>query len=313
MSLSVVFMGTPEFAVSSLKELVESNYDVKLVVSQCDKPKGRGMKMCYTPVKEYAINNNIEVVQPEKIKGNEELINRIKEINPDVIIVVAYGKILPKEILEIPKYGSINVHGSLLPLYRGAAPIQRCIMNGDCKTGVTIMYMDEGMDTGDMIKKDEIDICCDDTYGTMYDKLKEIGAKTLIKVLEDIERGIFSREKQGDNYTIAPMINKEECKIDFLKSAIEINNLIRGSYPYPCSYAVLDDGRTFKIHKASVIDELKEGYPGEIIISNDKEGLNVQTGKGIISFDIIQEQNGNKMNIKDYLRGKKIELNQKFI
>ena len=215
--MRVLFMGTPDFAEESLKSLVETNYDVIGVVTNPDKPKGRGMKMVASPVKEYAQEKGLKIYQPEKVRKNVEFIEEIKNLNPDVICVVAYGKILPKEILEIPKLGCINVHGSLLPEYRGAAPIQWAVLNGDKTTGITTMYMDEGMDTGDMILKQEVEIGEDETTGELWDRLSKIGGELLVKTLKEIEKGTAPREKQGENFTIAPMLSKDMAKLIGIK------------------------------------------------------------------------------------------------
>ncbi|HBC83963.1 MAG TPA: methionyl-tRNA formyltransferase, partial [Clostridiales bacterium] len=202
-------MGTPDFAKESLKCLYEANYNILGVVTNPDKPKGRGMKMMYSPVKEYAIEKNLKIYQPLKVRKNEEFLKEIKNLNPDVICVVAYGKILPKELLDIPKYGCVNVHSSLLPKYRGAAPIQWAVINGDTKTGVTTMYMDEGMDTGDMLLKHEVEIGEDETTGELWNRLSTIGGKLLIDTLKQIEEGSIKRQKQGEEFSIAPMLQKE--------------------------------------------------------------------------------------------------------
>jgi len=226
-------MGTPDFAVESLAKIYDSGHNIKAVVSQPDKPSGRGMKLLPTPVKEFALSKSIKVYQPEKIKNNIEFINEIKKLKPDVIVVVAYGKLLPTEILTIPKYGCINVHGSLLPKYRGSAPIQWAIINGEETTGITTMYMNEGMDTGDMILKQEVTIDANDTYGSLYEKLKKVGGKLIVDTLEKIADGFVTREKQSDDYTIAPMIEKTMGNIDWNAPAIAIKNLIRGLNPTP--------------------------------------------------------------------------------
>lgn len=210
--LNIVFMGTPDFARDSLKALVEAGHNIKLVVTNPDKPKGRGMKMIASDVKIYAEEHNLKVVQPLRVKNNPEFVQELKEINPDIICVVAYGKIIPKEILDIPKYGCINVHGSLLPKYRGAAPIQWAVLNGDKETGITTMFMDEGMDTGDMILKEVVKIEEDETTGELWDRLSLIGGKLLIKTIEQIENNTFKREKQPDEFTIAPMLKKKLLK-----------------------------------------------------------------------------------------------------
>ena len=213
--MKIIFMGTPDFAQKSLESVYNAGYEIIGVVTNPDKPKGRGMKLTFSPVKEFAVENGLQVYQPTKVRGNVEFIEKIKALNPDVICVVAYGKILPKEILEIPKYGCINVHGSLLPQYRGAAPIQWAILNGDTKTGITTMYMDEGMDTGDMIFKEEVEIGENETTGELWEKLENVGGKLLVKTLQAIEKGEAPREKQGKDYTMAPMLDKKMSKINW--------------------------------------------------------------------------------------------------
>ena len=231
--MKIVFMGTPDFARDSLKAVVEAGHEVALVVTNPDKPKGRGMKFIPSDVKKYAIEQNLEVVQPVKVRNNPEFVEQLKNINPDVICVVAYGKIIPKEILDIPRLGCINVHGSLLPKYRGAAPIQWAVLNGDKETGITTMFMDVGMDTGDMINKEVVQIGDDETTGELWDRLSIIGANLLVKTLEDLENGTYKREKQGDDFTVAPMIKKEMAKIDWEnQTSSEIKNLVRGLNPF---------------------------------------------------------------------------------
>lgn len=311
--MNIVFMGTPDFAVESLKSLYEAGHNILAVVSQPDKPSGRGMKLVATPTKEYALEKGIKVYQPEKVKNNEEFINELKSLNPDVMVVVAYGKILPAQILEIPKYGCINVHGSLLPQYRGAAPIQWSIINGDTETGVTTMYMDVGMDTGDMLLKETIQIENDDTYGSLYEKLKTLGGKLIVDTLKALENGEAKREKQSDEFSMAPMIFKENCKIDWNKSAFDIRNLVRGVNPAPGAWTTLDD-MVYKIWSCEIInrealDLSKEKYePGTVVVSNSKEGLIIVTGDNYISVKEIQAPNAKRMNILDYLRGKTIDL-----
>jgi len=253
--LRIVFMGTPEFAKKSLEELLENKYNVVGVFCQPDRPSGRGMKLTKPPVKILAEANDIEVYQPEKIKNNEEVLNTLNKLNPNLIVVVAYGKILPEEILNMPKYGCINVHGSLLPKYRGAAPIQWSVINGDNETGVTTMYMDKGMDTGDMILKTELPIEKDDTYGTVHDKMALVGAITLKRTLEKLVEldGILPREKQEGEFTVAPMLNKDMMKIDFKKTGKEIVNLVRGLNPMPTAWCTIDEDRTYKVYGAEYI------------------------------------------------------------
>ena len=315
--LKILFMGTPDFAKESLEALYNEKYDIIGVVTNPDKPKGRGMKLDISPVKEFAIDKNLRIFQPLKVRNNIEFINEIKYLNPDVICVVAYGKILPKELLDIPKYGSINVHGSLLPKYRGAAPIQWAVINGENITGITTMYMDEGMDTGDMILREEVTIGEDETTGELWQRLSKIGAQTLVKTIKLIEEGNAPREKQPSEFTLAPMLNKEMAKIDWNKNANEIKNLVRGLNPIMGAYTFLND-KKIKLWKVTNITEedfyvfmpnveLKNKQNGQVLISNDKRGLYIKTKNGIISVEEIQGENSKKMNIKDYLRGNKIE------
>ena len=212
--LKIVFMGTPDFARKSLEKVYDAGYEILGVVTNVDKPKGRGMKMIPTPVKEFALEKSLPIYQPEKIRNNEEFINEIKSLNPDVICVVAYGKILPKELLDIPKMGCINVHGSLLPKYRGAAPIQWAVLNGDKTTGITTMYMDAGMDTGDMILKQEVEIGENETTGELWDRLSKIGGQLLVETLNQIEQKKAPRIPQGKDFTMAPMLQKQMANID---------------------------------------------------------------------------------------------------
>ena len=239
--MKIVFMGTPDFAKESLEAVYNAKHEIIGVVTNPDKPKGRGMKMIASPVKQFAEENGLKVYQPIKVRNNEEFIEEIKALEPDVICVVAYGKILPKEILDIPKLGCINVHGSLLPQYRGAAPIQWAVLNGDKKTGITTMYMDVGMDTGDMILKEEVEIGDDETTGELWDRLSKIGGELLVKTLEQIENGTAPRIKQGEDFTVAPMLDKQMAKIDWNeKTASEIKNLVRGLNPIMGAYTFLN-------------------------------------------------------------------------
>ncbi len=304
--MNIVFMGTPDFAVESLKKIYENGHNVLAVVSQPDRPSGRGMKLTPTPVKEYAESHGLKVYQIEKVRKNVEFIETLKKMKPDVIVVVAYGQILPEEVLNIPKYGSINVHGSLLPKYRGAAPIQWSIINGDKTTGITTMYMDKGMDSGDMILKEEIEIADDDTYGTLYEKLKKLGGKLIIETLEKVSEDIAPRRKQPEEYTLAPMIDKAMCRIDWNKSADEIRNLVRGLNPMPVAYTSLDD-KKYKVWECEVVSNITTAeIPGTILSANIKDGLLVATGDGVISITQIQAPNSRRMSTKDYLRGNQI-------
>lgn len=238
--MNIVFMGTPDFAKENLEAIYQAGHNVIGVVTNPDRPKGRGMKMLPSEVKEFALEKKLKIYQPLKIKNNTEFIEEMRKLNPDVICVVAYGTILPKSILEIPKFGCINVHASLLPNYRGAAPIQWAVLNGDKTTGVTTMYMDKGMDTGDIILKEEVEIGKDETTGELWDRLAKTGGKLLVETLQQIEKGIAPREKQGDDFTIAPMLSKEMAKIDWeTKTAQDIKNLVRGLNPIMGAYTYL--------------------------------------------------------------------------
>ena len=312
--MKVVFMGTPDFAEKSLRSLVEAKYDVIGVVTNPDKPKGRGMKMVASPVKQYALEKGLKVYQPEKVRKNTEFIEEIKGLNPDVICVVAYGKILPKELLEIPKLGCINVHGSLLPKYRGAAPIQWAVLNGDKTTGVTTMYMDEGMDTGDMILKQEVEIGEDETTGELWDKLAKIGGELLVKTLKEIEKGTAPRQKQGEEFTLAPMLSKDMAKIEWnKKTAQEIKNLVRGLNPIMGAYTFLN-GKKIKFWKVDLAKEdeiIAENLGflgnGAVLLADSKDGLYIKAKEGIIKVLEIQGENAKRMSIQDYLRGNPID------
>lgn len=326
--LKILFMGTPDFAMESLKALYEAKYNIVGVVTNPDRPKGRGMKMIASPVKEYALEKHLEVYQPEKVRNNEEFLNTVKKINPDLICVVAYGKILPKELLEIPKMGCINVHGSLLPQYRGAAPIQWAVLNGDKKTGITTMYMNEGMDTGDMILKKEVQIGEDETTGELWERLSKIGAKLLVETVEKIEDGTAPREKQPEDFTMAPMLHKEMANIDWdKKDATQIKNLVRGLNPIMGAYTYLN-GKKIKFWKVEKLtteelaqkynemneymDYIKKVQPGTVLFSNAKQGLYIKCNNDIISVIEIQGENSRKMNILDFLRGNSINAGEIF-
>lgn len=312
--MKILFMGTPDFAKESLEAICNEGYEIVGVVTNPDRPKGRGMKLVASPVKEYAITKNIDIYQPEKVRKNNEFIEKMKELEPDIICVVAYGKILPKEILEIPKLCCINVHASLLPQYRGAAPIQWAILNGDKKTGITTMYMDVGMDTGDMILKEEVEIGEDETTGELWDRLSKIGGRLLIKTLKQIEDGTAPRIPQGEEFTMAPMLDKEMSKINWKeKSAIEIKNLVRGLNPIMGTYSYLD-GKKIKIWKVQIVkeNENSDAEFGTVIKSDSNDGLYIKAKDGIIKVLEIQGENAKKMNIKDFLRGNQIQVGSMF-
>ena len=309
----IIFMGTPDFAAESLKSLYEAGHNILAVVTNPDRPKGRGMKLVASPVKEYAISKNLEVLQPEKVRKNEEFIETLKNMKPDYICVVAYGKILPKELLEIPPKGCINVHGSLLPKYRGAAPIQWAVLNGEKETGITTMYMDEGMDTGDMILKQTIEIGENETTGELWQKMSKIGGELLVETIKQIEQGTAPRQKQTGDYTMAPMLSKEMAQINWqTQTTQQIKNLIRGLNPIMGAYTIIND-KKLKIWRAEIvtqqpdfIQELDKYSPGEIIHANEKQGLFIKTLDGILSILELQPENSKKMSVGDYLRGNKL-------
>lgn len=310
--MNILFMGTPDFAKESLEAIYNAKYNIIGVVTNPDKPKGRGMKMIASPVKEFALEKNIPVFQPLKVRKNTEFIEKIKELKPDVICVVAYGKILPKEILDIPQLGCINVHGSLLPKYRGAAPIQWAVINGDKETGITTMYMDVGMDTGDMILKEKVSIGENETTGELWDRLSKIGGELLVKTLKLIEDGNAPRTKQGEDYTIAPMLDKEMANIDWEnKTAEQIKNLIRGLNPIMGAYTFVN-GKKLKIWKAQVVEENKilvsdnKIKNGDIVLADAKQGLFFKAKDGMLEAIEIQAENCKRMNAKDFLRGNKL-------
>ncbi len=326
--MKVLFMGTPDFALESLKSIYNANYEIIGVVTNPDKKKGRGMKLTASPVKEFALEKNLKIYQPQKVRNNEEFIEEIKTLTPDVICVVAYGKILPKEILDIPKYGCINVHGSLLPKYRGAAPIQWAVLNGDKETGITTMYMDEGMDTGDMILKEKIEIGEEETTGDIWNKLAKIGGNLLVQTLKLVEEGKAPREKQGEDFTMAPMLSKEMAIINWQdKTAEEIHNLIRGLNPIMGAYSYLN-GKKIKFWKSQVINkdeflnnnpEFKEYEnkfnglePGTIIISDQKQGLYIKTKDDVLKITEIQGENAKRMKTEDFLRGNSLMAGSMF-
>ena len=312
--MKIVFMGTPDFAKESLEAIYNAGHEIIGVVTNPDKPKGRGMKMVASPVKEFAEEKELKIYQPLKVRNNTQFIDEIKSLNPDVICVVAYGKILPKELLDIPKLGCINVHGSLLPKYRGAAPIQWAVLNGDKTTGITTMYMDEGMDTGDMILKEEVEIGDNETTGELWDRLSKIGAKLLVKTLKEIENGTAPRQKQGEDFTIAPMLDKQMAKIDWEnKTAQEIKNLVRGLNPIMGAYTFLNDKKIkfWKVDIASQKEIYAEGMDflrnGVVLVSDPRDGLFIKTKEGILKVLEIQGENAKRMPIGDFLRGNKIE------
>ncbi|MBO5743702.1 MAG: methionyl-tRNA formyltransferase [Clostridia bacterium] len=304
--MKIMFMGTPDFAVLCLESLINAGHEIISVVTTPDKPRGRGHKMCPTPVGEYAENKGIEVFKPINLKKEsfEEFLN---EKNPDLIVVVAYGKILPPYVLSYPKYGCVNVHASLLPKYRGAAPIQRSIIDGEKVTGVTTMYMAKALDTGDMLLKSEVEITPDDNFETLHDKLAKEGADLIVKTVEAFENGTINPVPQDDalsNY--AKMITKETALIDWSKNANDIHNQVRGLYPIPKAFTFYQ-GKQLKICRTFVTDEKTSKNAG-CIISADKDFFSVACGEGtVLKVLEIQAEGKKKMNVSDYLLGNTID------
>ncbi|MDP4133340.1 MAG: methionyl-tRNA formyltransferase [Bacillota bacterium] len=303
--MKILFMGTPEFAKVHLKALFDAGQKIVGAVCQSDKPTGRKKELTAPPVKICCTDNNIPIYQPDTLKNNaiEPL---LKELDPELIVVVAYGKILPEYVLNYPKYGCINVHGSLLPKYRGAAPVQRAIIEGEKVTGVTIMYMDKGIDTGDIILKSECEIAEDDDGETLFKKLEPVGVEAMIQAIKLIEQGKVSRIKQNDEEsTYAAMLDSTTGEIDWNNDNNAVHNLVRGTYPWPCAFSFYN-GQKFKILKAVKSD--KCGKPGEIIVSDCKEGLIVACRTGAVKVLNLQFEGGKKMPACDYIRGHEMKV-----
>ncbi|HJB98196.1 MAG TPA: methionyl-tRNA formyltransferase [Candidatus Acutalibacter pullicola] len=305
--MRVVFMGTPDFAVPSLQILLDHGYEVCAVYTQPDKPKGRGHKLQPPPVKELALQHQIPVFQPATLR-KEEVQAEIRSWNPDVIVVVAYGKLLPKAVLDAPKLGCVNVHGSLLPQYRGAAPIQWTVLNGDKVAGVTTMFMAEGMDTGDMLLKAETPVGEEETSGQLFDRLKDLGADLLLETLQGLEAGTLTSVPQDEaQATRAPMLSKELSQVDWTKSAQQVHDLIRGLNPWPSAVSYLD-GRKLKLHASRV----REGS-GEAGKAFAQDGaLWVYCGQGALELTEIQTENGKRMDGKSYLLGHPLQEGSHF-
>ncbi len=304
--MKVIFMGTPDFAVGTLEAIIESGHEVTLVVTQPDKPKGRGKAMQFTPVKECAVAHNIPVFQPIKIR-EPECIEELRKYEADIIIVVAFGQILPKEILEMPKYGCFNVHASLLPKYRGAAPIQWVIIDGEKESGVTIMQMNEGLDTGDMLLKVVVPIEADETGGSYHDKLSAAGANLCVEAMKQAEAGTLQPEKQDDSLSCyAKMLNKKLGEIDWSKEAVAIERLVRGLNPWPSAYSHLH-GKTIKIWSADVLNTEYEGEPGQVV-EITKDALIIRTGSGALAVKELQLEGKKRMAAGDFLRGYQVEV-----
>lgn len=306
--MKILFMGTPDFAVPCLEELYKSNHEVCAVVTQPDKPKGRGKKVLPPPIKTKALEFGLEIHQPKKVK-EKEFIDKISKLSPDCIVVVAYGQILSKDILNIPPKGCINVHASLLPKYRGAAPINWAIINGEKETGITTMYMNEGLDTGDMILKDKVEITDDMNAGNLHDKLSLMGANLLIETLDLIDQGKAPRTPQDDSKSCyAKMLRKEMGLINWDTCANEIHNLIRGLNPWPVAYTMYKN-KKLKIWESEVIDEECTGIPGEILKVN-RNGIYVSTKSKLLLIKEIQFPNNRKMKVDEYIRGNSIKIGQ---
>lgn len=302
--MKIVFMGTPDFAVPSLKALLEAGHKIQAVFCQPDKPKGRGMKLVAPPVKNVASENNIPVYQPVSLKnGGEEYIESLEKLAPDCIVVAAYGKILPKSVLDIPKYGCVNVHGSLLPKYRGAGPIQWAVLNDEKATGITTMLMGEGLDTGDMLLKCETEIGENETAAELFDRLAVMGADLIVETLDKLEKGEVIPEPQNEEEaTYAPILTKELSSIDFSKSAREVHKQICGLSDWPCA-STLIGGKRLKIYHSEIVDGNSDKPAGTVVNNKD---LTVACGEGLVRFTEIQAEGSKRMPTADYLRGKPI-------
>ena len=303
--MRVVFMGTPDFAVGTLEAIIKAGHEVVAVITQPNKPTGRGKAVQYTPVKEKALEYDLPVYQPVKVR-EESFVKELEAMKPEVIVVVAFGQILSKEILDMPKYGCVNVHASLLPKYRGSAPIQWAVIDGEKESGVTTMLMNEGIDTGDMLKTTVISLDEKETGGSLFDKLAIAGADLLVETLVELENGTVTRTPQEEEKaTHAKMLNKTMGLIDFTKSAVEIERLIRGLNPWPSAYTGLD-GKTLKIWDADVVEKEADGEPGEIV-EVGKNHVYVKTGKGLLELKEIQLEGKKRMEMEAFLRGYSLE------
>lgn len=304
--MRILFMGTPDFALPTLRALCESGHEIVGVVTKIDTPKGRGHHLTPPPIKVYALEQNIPVYQPSTLKG-EEFAGTLAELDPELIVVVAFGKIMPQNVLDYPKYGCVNVHGSLLPEYRGAAPMQRAIIDGKQTTGITTMLMAAGIDTGDMLLKAEVEIGENDNFEDIHDRLSDCGAKLLIETVEKLEKGEIIPEKQDDSLaTHAAKIEKSDCQLDFSRPARELHNLIRGLSPIPLSFTRTPDGKLLKIVASRVVDDEKTtDEPAGTVISVGDD-IKVACGKGILSLLTVVPEGKGRMSAADFVRGRKI-------
>ena len=302
--MKIVFMGTPDFAVPSLKALYEAGHEVKAVFCQPDKPKGRGYKLVPPPVKEFALEKNIPVYQPNSLKnGGDEFIKILEELAPECIVVAAYGKILPKSVLDIPKFGCVNVHGSLLPKYRGAGPIQWAVLNDEKTTGITTMLMGEGLDTGDMLLKCETEIGENETAAELFDRLADMGADLIVETLEKLKKGEITPVPQNEEEaTYAPMLTKELSPIDFTKTAREVHKQICGLSDWPCATTLIN-GKRLKVYHSEIVEGNSDDPAGTVVKAKD---LTIACGEGLIRFTEIQAEGSKRMATADYLRGKPI-------
>lgn len=297
--MRIVFMGTPDFSIPSLNAIYQSKHDLIAVVTTPDKERGRGQKVTFTPVKQFAVENNIPVFQPEKLKGNDEFVSQMKELQPDLFVVVAF-RILPKEIFEIPKYGSFNLHASLLPKYRGAAPIQWALINGETETGLTTFKLAEKVDTGNIYLQIKVPVYPEDNFGTLHDRLSELGADVVMKTIGLIESGNYQLLPQDDSLASpAPKITKEICKIDWNKPAEEIHNLVRGLSPYPAAFFIFNE-KVIKVYRTEVVKDMHL-KPSEF--HQTKKELIVGCGKDAIKILEIQQEGKKRMSIEEFLRG----------
>jgi len=306
--MKVVFMGTPEMAVPTLKALVENDIEVALVITQTDKPKGRGKQMQAPPVKEYAVEQGIEVVQPKSLKNNEEVLAQLKEIAPDFLIVAAYGKILPQAVLDVPKFAPINVHFSLLPKYRGAAPVNWAIINNEKETGVATMLMDAGLDTGDILLVEKTEIGKKDAL-MLSEELSFVGADLLIKTVKEFD-SITPIKQNDDDMTYAPMMSKDDGVIDWEKSAVDIECKIRGFVPWPTAYTKLD-GKTVKLFAADVVSTNNDLQPGAVF-DVTKKGFCIRCGEDAIKVKELQPEGKKRMPVGSFLAGAKLSGGEKF-
>lgn len=300
-------MGTPDFSVPTLQSLIESRHEIVGVVTQPDRPKGRGKQVHVTPVKELALSHNLPVYQPTKVR-EEGFMEAMRALAPDLAVVVAFGQILPKDFLSLPKYGCINVHASLLPKYRGAGPIQWCVLNGETETGITTMMMDIGVDTGDMLLKTYVPIDPKETGGSLFDKLKVLGGPLTLETIDALEAGtLVATPQDNDQFTHAPMLSKEMGNIDWNKPALEIERLIRGLNPWPSAYTYLH-GKMMKVWEATVVSWKDHTLDNGTILKADKEGILVQCGQDALLITSLQMQGKNKMAAGDFLRGYQVAL-----